>query len=300
MKRDPVYEIQNFACNINPNQLYINSFEDHLINNEFILEPHRHNFYVLVLFTGGGGTHDIDFCTFQIQRGSLFLMQPGQVHSWVLSSNPTGYVVFFTKEVYNFYFADKRVEDYPFFQFSTAKPEMICTEEEIQRADIYFNLMLEERQHLKLQKKGRILNFLDILLIELARKYTLENTHVSHQYNHQLKQFDELLENHFKTQKSPAFYADKMAITPKHLNRIAKNILNTTITSLITSRVILESKRLMLDRTKTLSQIAEELGYQDNSYFSRLFKKNAGITMREFMNDLNPDSAPNRKQQNVC
>ena len=77
-----------------------------------------------------------------------------------------------------------------------------------------------------------------------------------------------------------------MSITLKHLNRISKNILNITITELITRRVILESKRIMVDKNKNIAQIADELGYSNYSYFSKLFKKNVGITPTEFVNQL--------------
>ena len=70
------------------------------------------------------------------------------------------------------------------------------------------------------------------------------------------------------------------------INRISKNILNITITELITRRVILESKRIMVDKNKNIAQIADELGYSNYSYFSKLFKKNVGITPTEFVNQL--------------
>jgi AraC-like DNA-binding protein len=77
-----------------------------------------------------------------------------------------------------------------------------------------------------------------------------------------------------------------MAITLKHLNRISKIILNITITELITRRVILESKRIMVDKNRNITQIADELGYSNYSYFSKLFKKNVGMTPTEFVNQL--------------
>ena len=286
MERDEVYEIKKFKRNFFHHNLYVNTFQNHLKEHRFIESLHRHDFYVLVLFTNGTGLHKIDFDTFDITKGSLFLMQPGQIHLWELSSDIDGYIVFFSKEIYNLHFRDKKIEEYLFFQSSKNKPELVLNIDEMKQIQPFFEFMVNENQEDQLQKKDKMLNLLDCILIEILRIYNIESNHLTSTYNHKLKEFELLLEQFYKTEKSPSFYADKMAITLKHLNRISKNILNITITELITRRVILESKRIMVDQNKTIAQIADELGYSNYSYFSKLFKKSVGVTPTEFVNQL--------------
>ncbi len=287
MERDEVYEIKKFKRNFFHHNLYVNTFQNHLKEHRFIESLHRHDFYVLVLFTNGTGLHKIDFDTFDITKGSLFLMQPGQIHLWELSSDIDGYIVFFSKEIYNLHFRDKKIEEYLFFQSSKNNPELVLNTVEMKQIQPFFELMVSENQKDQIQKKDKMLNLLDCILIEILRIYNIESNHLTSTYNHKLKEFELLLEQFYKTEKSPSFYADKMAITLKHLNRISKSILNITITELITRRVILESKRIMVDQNKTIAQISDELGYSNYSYFSKLFKKNVGITPTEFVNQLN-------------
>lgn len=286
MERDEVYEIKKFKRNFFHHNLYVNTFQNHLKEHRFIESLHRHDFYVLVLFTNGTGLHKIDFDTFDITKGSLFLMQPGQIHLWELSSDIDGYIVFFSKEIYNLHFRDKKIEEYLFFQSSKNKPELVLNIDEMKQIQPYFELMVNENQEDQLQKKDKMLNLLDCILVEILRIYNIESNHLTSRYNHKLKEFEILLEQFYKTEKSPSFYANKMAITLKHLNRISKNILNITITELITRRVILESKRIMVDKNRNIAQIADELGYSNYSYFSKLFKKNVGMTPTEFVNQL--------------
>ena len=286
MERDEVYEIKKFKRNFFHHNLYVNTFQNHLKEHRFIESLHRHDFYVLVLFTNGTGLHKIDFDTFDITKGSLFLMQPGQIHLWELSSDIDGYIVFFSKEIYNLHFRDKKIEEYLFFQSSKNKPELVLNIDEMKQIQPYFELMVNENQEDQLQKKDKMLNLLDCILVEILRIYNIESNHLTSTYNHKLKEFEILLEQFYKTEKSPSFYADKMAITLKHLNRISKNILNITITELIARRVILESKRIMVDKNRNITQIADELGYSNYSYFSKLFKKNVGMTPTEFVNQL--------------
>lgn len=286
MKQYPVYEIENFEQNIFYNNLYVNSFTEHLKKHHFIEKLHRHNFYLLVLFTNGTGKHTIDFDTFDITKGSLFLMQPGQIHSWKLSPDIDGYIVFYSKEIFNLHFKEKRIEYYPFFQSFKNNPEILLSDSEIGHLQPYFDLMIDESKNNKQYKRDKLLNLLDIIHIEITRIYSSETNQEKPIYNYKLKQFDELLEKYFKTEKSPSFYADKMAITLKHLNRIVKATVNKTVTELITQRVILESKRLMVERKLTINQIADELGFSSPNYFTKLFKKHEGINPKEFIKQM--------------
>ena len=213
-------------------------------------------------------------------------MQPGQIHLWELSSDIEGYIVFFSKEIYNLHFRDKKIEEYLFFQSSKNNPELQLKDKEMNQIQPYFDLMVIENEQDESHKKDKMLNLLDCILIEILRIYNVDSNHLTSTYNHKLKEFELLLERYYRTEKAPSFYADKMAITLKHLNRISKNILNITITELITRRVILESKRIMVDQNKTIAQIADELGYSNYSYFSKLFKKSVGVTPTEFINQL--------------
>ncbi|WP_333600582.1 AraC family transcriptional regulator [Flavobacterium sp.] len=286
MKKNPVYSIQNFTAPISPKDLYVNSFKKHLETHSFIEKPHRHNFYLLVLFTKGSGIHEIDFAKFEIKPGSLFVLQPGQMHNWQLSPDIEGYIVFYSQEIYNLHFGNTKIEDYPFYQLAMNQPEIVFEANELAQIKPYFDLMLAENQNHFPKKEDKLLNLLDCIHIEISRKYLSETNHITHSYNYKIHQFEQFLEQFYKTEKSPSFYAAKMNITLKHLNRICKDILNQTVTELISKRVILEAKRLLINPTKSVNQVADTLGFDNYSYFTKLFKKQAGITPREFRNNL--------------
>ena len=63
-------------------------------------------------------------------------------------------------------------------------------------------------------------------------------------------------------------------------------ILNKTVTELIAQHVILESKRLMMERNLTINQIADELGFSSANYFVKLFKKQEGMTTKMFLKQI--------------
>ena len=282
MKKYPIYNIQRFNCNSVNSDLYINTFKNHLIDHNFLEEPHRHNSYVLVFFTKGSGTHEIDFDIFTIQPGSMFFLQPGQMHHWNLSDDVEGFVIFYSQEMYNLYFGQKTIGEYPFYSSMGNKPEMVFDMSESKAILPYFESLILETQTIQLLKQDKIMNLLDIIHIEIARKYSETYFHEAHSYNVKIKNFEVLLEQNFKIEKAPSFYASQLAITLKHLNRICNEMLQKTTTEVITDRIILEAKRMLMDKKFTVNEIATELGFDDYSYFTRLFKKHTGITPTDF------------------
>ena len=282
MKKYPIYNIQRFNCTSVNSDLYINTFKNHLIDHSFVEEPHRHNSYVLVFFTKGSGTHEIDFDVFAIQPGSMFFLQPGQMHHWNLSDDVEGFVIFYSQEMYNLYFGQKTIADYPFYSSVDNKPEMVFGASELKAILPYFESLIVETQSNQLLKQDKTMNLLDIIHIEIARKYSETHLHEAHSYNVKIKNFEVLLENNFKIEKAPFFYASQLNITLKHLNRICNEMLQKTTTEVITARIILEAKRMLMDKKFTVNEIATELGFDDFSYFTRLFKKHTGVTPTNF------------------
>ncbi|SEP56411.1 AraC family transcriptional regulator [Flavobacterium urocaniciphilum] len=282
MKKLPVYQINTFNCQSDENDLYFNDFKSHLINHDFIELSHSHNFYLLVLFTNGSGFHTIDFTTYEIQPNSLFILKPGQVHSWQLSEDIVGFIAFYSQEIYNVYFGKKQIDEYSFYRDLKNSPEMKLNDLQTQEISNYFNLLLKENKQNEFRKTDKLLNLLDVIHIELARIYESQQDHNLHPYNFKIKELEQLILSNYKTEKSPSFYADKMNMSLKHLNRICKNVLDSTLTDFIYAKIILESKRLLSTNKLTISEVADNLGFENYSYFTKVFKKYTNLTPQSF------------------
>lgn len=284
MKKYPIYSVQNFNCNDIHREFYVNTFKEHLKSHSFVEEPHRHDSYLMVFFTNGSGIHEIDFDSFKIKSGSLFVLQPGQMHHWSLSEDIEGFVIIFSQELYNLYFGQKKINDYNFYNSILNRPEVDFKTEEIAKILPYFDLLIQENSDNNKLQLDKMLNLLDCIHIEIARKYGETFSHQTHSYNIKISAFEILLEEHFRTQKLPSFYAEKLNITLKHLNRICNEILQKTATEVIMDRVILEIKRMLIDKQLAVNEVAYAVGYEDYSYFSRVFKKQTGLSPTEFRN----------------
>jgi AraC family transcriptional activator of pobA len=280
----PVYKIQHFENADHMADFYANDFVSHITHHHFATTPHKHDFYLTVLFTKGSGTHEIDFNTYDINPGSVFMMSPGQMHNWKTSKDIDGYVFFHTKDFYDTGFTKTGVNDFPFFQSLQNPPFIELHKTGIKKLKPLFGELVaehEQKHYLKLEKIHTLVN---LIYVELSRLYSVNIFVHNESYLAKIRTLENFIDKNFKTKKYPHEYADLMNLSEKHLNRMSKACLNKTTTELIADRIILEAKRLLTHSKQTVSEVANELGYDDNSYFSRFFKKHTNETPVQFLN----------------
>lgn len=104
--------------------------------------------------------------------------------------------------------------------------------------------------------------------------------------NHPLMKFKTLLENNFHKERQPSFYAEQMGLSPNNFSKICKQHFLKSPSTLIHQRVILECKKLIHLSYKSMKEIAAELNFDDENYFSRYFKKHTGITPTAFRENV--------------
>lgn len=281
----PVYQIQNFHPHASARvDFYIKPFEEHLLEHAFIQKPHKHDFYIVLLLTQGTGTHTIDFRTYPVKPGTVFFLSPGQVHSWQLSEDAKGAIVFFSPDFYLLEQPRKKLRDYPFFNSMLHRPLVLLSDEEVISVKSIFQHMEQEYLESKWKKEGIISHYLDIMFILLTRLYKDQHPDDRNKAKvlSELEQLEDLVEQHYKEHLPASFYAEKLHVTVKQLNDTCKRALGKTVTEFIQDRVTLEAQRLLIHSDKSVTQIAAELGFFDNSYFARFFKKQTGKTPRQF------------------
>jgi AraC family transcriptional regulator, transcriptional activator of pobA len=96
------------------------------------------------------------------------------------------------------------------------------------------------------------------------------------------EQFKNLIQQHINQHQSIGFYADLLKVSPNHLNKIVKQATGKQASALIAEMLILEAKVLLKHTDLSMADIAFKLGFNDQSYFSRFFKKHSGISPKEY------------------
>lgn len=96
------------------------------------------------------------------------------------------------------------------------------------------------------------------------------------------KEFLSLVFKHYSKERSIAYYADLMCITPKYLNAVIREVKGISAPQIIANAVILEAKSRLRTSTETVQQIAISLNFPNQSFFTKYFKRNVGMTPSEY------------------
>lgn len=100
------------------------------------------------------------------------------------------------------------------------------------------------------------------------------------------KRLVSLLHEHYRTERSVEFYADKMNLTPKHLSRVVRNYSGKSVHQWIDEFVVLEIKNLLKYSDMSIQQISYELNFPNPSFMGQYFKRITGKTPGEYRREL--------------
>lgn len=279
----PVYSIQNFETIDKRDVFYANHLNLHVKTHHFTEFPHKHDFYLTVLITHGSGKHEVDFESYEVEAGTLFMLKPGQMHFWKFSDDIEGFVFFHSAIFFDEGYLTTSIKDFEFFSSPQNPPVIQLKQQAFHSVQETMEVLVEEYAQERSYKWTKIRSLINLIYIEIGRNYIPIYRINSLTYLKKVRQFEELIEVNFKSMKFPKDYASQLNISEKHLNRIVKNCLNKTSSALIQDRVLLEAKRMLMHSRLNVSEISSELKFSDKSYFIRFFKQKTGITPLNFV-----------------
>lgn len=241
-------------------------------------QSHRDDYHIFFLLEKGNISFEIDFQNYNIKPSSVIYIHPSQVHRMGYFENVTASFWAISNENLNPEYL-KLLED-----ISPAEPLALDEETFAIISDaVSLCLKLSER---KLEKLYHVLlkDSCNTLIALVASQYLEQSksTDLLSRFEIITKAFKVVLEQNFVTTKKPADFAQMLHISAPYLNECIKNYTGQSVSYHIQQRIILEAKRLLYHSDKTVKEIAGELGYEDYTYFSRLFTKVAGMTALTF------------------
>lgn len=254
-------------------------YNDHILKNN-IDEVHRDDYYIFFFLETGEGLFSIDFDEIELTRNSVLYIRPGQVHFAV--SKPKGKGWFLAIDSVLVETDYRNVFDH---QFSTQRP-IILTVPLVEKMKGASNLLLAAMQAKKTAFSNSIIsNMANVFIGIIAEQYTEQQVDLQHKKYRSAEiahRFKEALSNHYETIKSPTGYAKLLNYSLSHLNESVKNITGFPVSYWIHQQIILEAKRLLYYTDMSVKEIAFVLGYEDHTYFSRLFSKSTGVAPGAF------------------
>lgn len=244
-----------------------------------------------VLFcTNGKATIAIGIQEHEITQNAELIILPGTTFGFVNASSDFAAKVFtFSKELYDNVILrlgasfSRYLRDTQFYIYPKES-------ELLDKVQCWMNMakiVQEENNDFKeLMEK----NFLQNYIFFLYDKCKIYFNHLVGTYTRKQEKFHlfmSLLDTHINEHRDVLFYADKLCITPRYLRKITmENVLSESPKAIIDKRLIVEIKVLLQSTELSIQEIADRLNFPDQSYLSRYFKMNCGITPTDYRNDI--------------
>ena len=281
----PVYSLHNFSSQGRISQQFqVEVFDT---NRHFSVKyPHRHDFFEVLYLSKGSGFHIIDGNKYEIQPPCVFFMSPGQAHKIEFSSDIEGYIFIFTSEFYLINQTNQnRLIEFPFF-FTIRqenRPLMLESKQDVQFLETLFSKGIAEVEKGEKFSVDLLRSVLDLILTSCTVLYKSdENLLPKGRGNIVVKKFLQLVEENYQNNLTVNEYAYKLSVTPNHLTQTVNQLTGKTSSQIIKAKQVLEIKRLLVHTNLSVTEIAGRLNFPDQSYFSKFFKREAGLSPLQY------------------
>lgn len=275
----------NTPASARPSDFYLESFSDAVSAFGSSIPPTRFQFYFISFVLKANATSTTGLASFRTRPRMAFFVPPEQIHSsrgW--KANDAGYALSFSEAFFVENLADKSaLRRSPLFQWDRVPYLQLSAGEDRSIQALY--QQLEEEWRLKPNHSPGILRLLLQLIVARFEEFALRGNPSDAPLDagaRLYQRFRALLEQRFRLEKSPAAYAENLGVHPNHLATAIRSASGLPPGDWIRARVILEAQCLLANTDRSVKEVAGELGYDDEAYFSRLFKKSVGVSPRSY------------------
>lgn len=256
-----------------------------------LMERRYYGFYAAFLKGAKHGDLRYGMQTYDYQEGTLVFFGPGQVvgEDTGVRYQPDGRVLAFHPDLIRGTSLGQHIHDYTFFSYNVNEALHISERERQNVLDCFAQIDAELRQPIDKHSKKLIVSNIELFLNYCTRFYdrqfiTREN--VNHGV---LERFEGLLNGYFSSDKpqliglpSVAWCATELHLSPNYFGDLIKKETGKSPLEYIQSKVIDLAKEKIFDTTKSVSEIAYDLGFKYPQHFSRFFKQRVGHTPNEY------------------
>jgi AraC family transcriptional activator of pobA len=242
--------------------------------------PYRSDYYKIGIVLRGSARLQVNLETYDLGPNSLMVLSPYVIKQWpFLSEDCDSLSIFFTKE----FISAGGGPNLDAFAFFERDARHVLTLPPAEAASITALLRtIEQKYDAPHAYREEILrSLIHILLHETAPIYSAQHTSPNTiQTRSQLiaADFKKLVNTHYATERSLAFYADKLCISPKHLAETVREATGKRAVEWLAEAVLLEARVLLQNPALTIGQIADTLHFADQSTFGRFFRNNTGVS----------------------
>ncbi len=268
-------------------EIYIAKFEDHNFNTVEESTTYTHDYFEISLSVGYDAQVSINNKTTNALDFNLSFVSPGQIVTWRLNEikeESTSYIILFKPEflpfassVFNIY------ENFSYFNNNTLSSFQLSKTQK----QLFLNYLEIINKEYKINTEDSleiVKAYLSIFLFNAKRELEFSEgiSYLKTRSQEITYNFENLIKRTRHKHKPIKYYAEKLNISTIYLSECIKKITGKTAKQIIDEYLILEAKSLLKQSTETIAEIGYLLGFEDNSNFVKYFKKQTGLTPRQY------------------
>jgi AraC-like DNA-binding protein len=242
--------------------------------------PYRSDYYKIGIVLRGSARLQVNLETYDLGPNSLMVLSPYVIKQWpYISADFDALSIFFTKD---FVLASGglSLDAFAFFE-RDARHVFTLLPADAERIMALLQAIEQKYDAPHVYREEILRSLIHILLHETAPIYSAQ--HVSAKAVQSRSQqiaasFKQLVNTHYVTERSLAFYADKLCISPKHLAETVREATGKRAVAWLAEAVLLEARVLLQNPALSIAQIAYTLHFADQSTFGRFFRNNTGVS----------------------
>ena len=238
--------------------------------------------YYHILVFDGRTSFSVDFTTYDCDGKTVLFLSPYQHLQWHRSSASMVYAIQFHGDFYCIEYHKKEVAcNGILFNNIYRQPHVSVTDSVF--GEIVATVAKMQDLHGKDSQYDASITktYLQLILALSSKEKQLAQISDAPQFEN-VVDFQSLLERNFLKTKEVAFYAAKSGLAVNTFTKKIKKNFGKTPSKLIQERIVLEAKKLLHLTYKPIKEIAADLNFEDEFYFSRYFKKEVGVSPKQF------------------
>jgi len=256
----------------------------------FIEREFTMGFYTIALTKLKSGTFQYGRTKYDHENGSLAFLKP---HQKIVMNNvetsEKGFLLYIHEDFLLNHSLHSEINKYGYFDYEVNEALHMSPKEEDILWDLFNKIQVEYHNNQDEYSKDIILTHIDSFLKYAQRFYKRQFLNRSVLSSTIITKFTDILKHYFESGglqreglPSVKYMATKLSISPKYLSDLLKQETGKTALEHIHISLVIEAKNILLDTDKTVSETAYQLGFENPPYFSRLFKKEVGVTPTEY------------------
>ena len=237
-----------------------------------------------------GGEHDVQLGAEErwLRPNDLVIVPENTVYASRYIHQCTGFCIHFRTEFIQPLLKGALATDFPFFDLE-AVHIINVTDEESALLERAFSEIINEYERFSPEKDHVLRNLIHILLLrirEVHRPHAHHNRAGASRAGELTNKFKHLVERNFVEQRQVSWYAGKLGITPKHLCDVVRETIARTPRQVIADMLFLEAKVQLGSTDLTISQVAQQLHFEDQAHFAHFIKLRSGLSPKELRGKL--------------